>query len=302
MKSIKSLGLLLFLVFSFNSLYAQNLRPYVLALETTENISELKDKLSLNLQQNGIEVVGQYQPANDPNRWIFIFTSPELKSAVKEVGQLTGFAASLRLAITRENGKTLVSYTNPVYWGNAYFRNDFPKVSARYTKLSSKLESAMEATGSFKNLAFGSEKGLSEQKLRKYHYMFAMPYFDDTIELGSFDSYQTATNKIEIAAKEKNSNLQMLYKIEIPEKNMVLYGFGINGEKGEAKFLPIIDIGKPKHTAFLPYEVLVTGNEVHMLHGRYRIAIAFPDLTMGTFSKIMSTPGDIEDSLEQLVK
>jgi hypothetical protein len=39
-----------------------------------------------------------------------------------------------------------------------------------------------------------------------------------------------------------------------------------------------------------------------MLHGRYRIALSFPDLTMGTFSKIMSTPGDIEDLLKQLVE
>ncbi|HEY9186059.1 MAG TPA: hypothetical protein VIM94_12110 [Salegentibacter sp.] len=299
---MKIINLLLFLTLSLNWVNAQNLKPYVLAIETTDNISELKDKLPLNLEQNGIEIVGQYQPANDANRWILIFTSPELKSAVKEVGQLTGFAASLRVAITRENGKTLVSYTNPAYWGNAYFRKDYPKVSAYYTKLSNKLESAMEATGSFRNLPFGSEEGLSEKELRKYHYMFAMPYFDDTVELESFDSYQTATNKIETAAKEKNINLEMLYKIEIPGKNIALYGFGIKGEKGEAKFLPIIDIGKPKHTAFLPYEVLVIGNEVHMLHGRYRIAIAFPDLTMGTFSKIMSTPGDIEDSLEKLVK
>ncbi|MGY5851822.1 hypothetical protein [Salegentibacter sp. F14] len=299
---MKIINLLLFLALSLNWANAQNLKPYVLALETTDNMSEIKDRISINLQQNGIEVVGQYQPANDANRWIFIFTSPELKSAVKEVGELTGFAASLRVAITREGGKTQVSYTNPVYWGNAYFRKDFPKVSAHYTKLSSKLESAMEATGSFKNSPFGSEDGLSEKELRKYHYMFAMPYFDDTVELASFNNYKTATNTIETAAKEKNSNLEMLYKIEIPEKNLALYGFGIKGEKGEGKFLPIIDIDSPKHTAFLPYEVLVMGNEVHMLHGRYRIAIAFPDLTMGTFSKIMSTPGDIEDSLEQLVK
>jgi hypothetical protein len=43
------------------------------------------------------------------------------------------------------------------------------------------------------------------------------------------------------------------------------------------------------------------GNEVHMLHGRYRIALSFPDLTMGTFGKIMSTPGNIEELLEQVV-
>ena len=37
-----------------------------------------------------------------------------------------------------------------------------------------------------------------------------------------------------------------------------------------------------------------------MLHGKYRIALNWPELTMGTFMKIMSTPGDIEDTLEGL--
>jgi hypothetical protein len=38
-----------------------------------------------------------------------------------------------------------------------------------------------------------------------------------------------------------------------------------------------------------------------MLHGRFRIALSFPDLTMGTFSKIMSTPGDIEEAMRQIL-
>jgi hypothetical protein len=44
------------------------------------------------------------------------------------------------------------------------------------------------------------------------------------------------------------------------------------------------------------------GNEVHMLHGRFRIALSFPDLKMGTFTKIMSSPGDIQDLLERIVE
>ena len=299
---MKILKIILFLVVTTGSLNAQNLKPYILGIESNEPLSALKGKVVVNLQQNGIEIVGQYQPANDASRWIIIFTSPELRSAVQKTGGKTGFAASLRVALTSENGKTLVSYTNPEYWGNAYFRNDFGNVAANYAALKSKLEKAMAATGDFKAVAFGSEKGLSQKSLRKYHYMFGMPYFDDTVELESFSNYQEAVTSIENNAADPGNKLELLYKIEIPGRDLSLYGFGIKGDKGESKFLPIIDIGTPKHTAFLPYEVLVDGNQVHMLHGRYRIAIAFPDLTMGTFSKIMSTPGDIEESLERLVQ
>ena len=64
--------------------------------------------------------------------------------------------------------------------------------------------------------------------------------------------------------------------------------------------MPKIDVSNPKHTAFLPYEILVKDKTVVMLHGRYRIAVAFPDLTMGTFTKIMSAPGDIEDVMTEI--
>ena len=43
--------------------------------------------------------------------------------------------------------------------------------------------------------------------------------------------------------------------------------------------MPIIDIAQQKHVTFLPYELLVVGKEVRMLHGRSRIALSLPDLT-----------------------
>jgi len=278
------------------------LKPYILGFVTTENVEDIKGKVVANLEKNGLEVIGQYQPAEDENRWILVYTCAELKDAVKSVGGLTGFAATLRVGITREGNNTLVSYTTPDYWGNAYFQSEFDKVSDKYSEFKKRLETAMKDSGKFVGTPFGSEKGEEIKDLRKYHYMFGMPNFDDTKELEDFDSYQAALDKMESSIKKGVPNVEMVYKLAIPGKDLTLYGFALSGEDGEGKFLPIIDINEPKHTAFLPYEVLVMGNEVHMLHGRFRIALAFPDLTMGTFTKIMSTPGNIQDLLEQLVE
>ena len=66
-----------------------------------------------------------------------------------------------------------------------------------------------------------------------------------------------------------------------------------------AYFLP--KIGEA-HVAALPYEIILQGTKATMLHGKYRIALHWPELTMGTFMKIMSTPGDIEDTLEAICK
>jgi len=295
-------GIILLTFLSIQWAVAQNLKPYILGVESTESMADMKEKVAANLEQNGIQIVGQYQPAGDEARWLMVITSQELKSAVEAVGGLTGFASTLRVAITQEEGKTLVTYTNPVYWGNAYFRGNFDKVATNYSALTTHLENAMKATGTFVGTPFGSEKGLSVKDLRKYHYMMGMPRFDDTVELGEFDNYQTAINKVNSSVDKGVPNVKEVYKVAIPGKELTLYGFALSGKEGESDFLPTIDINNPKHTAFLPYEVLVSGNKVLMLHGRYRIAIAFPDLTMGTFTKIMSTPGNIKDMLGQLTK
>ncbi len=299
MKKVIAIALL---SFSFYLGKAQNLSPYIVGFETNESVTATQTKVVSQLELNGIKVVGQYQPANDKNRAVIVFTANELETAVKTIGGLTGFAVTLRIGITNENGKTIVSYTNPLYWGNAYFRNDFDKVSGSYAILIEHIEKAMKASGEFTGKPFGSKHGLSTKDLRKYHYMMTMPYFEDVVELANFDSHVAALDKIESALKKSVPDISQVYKVNIPGKELTLYGFALSGEKGESKFLPIIDIGQPKHTAFLPYEVLVKENKVLMLHGRYRIAISFPDLTMMTFTKIMSTPGNIESLLKQLVK
>ncbi len=215
---------------------------------------------------------------------------------------MTGFGAALRVALTEENGAIVITYTNPPYWGDAYFRDDFPKVKKHYDRFEKKLKKAMAGCGKPVGSSFGSEDGLDIDDLRDYSYMVFMPEFDDTNVLKEFKSHAEAISRIEGNCKKGVKNVSLVYAVEIPGKELKLYGFALAGPDGESDFLPTIDIAKPKHTAFLPYEFLVMGNEVHMLHGRFRIALSFPDLTMGTFTKIMSTPGDIEDLLTSVCK
>lgn len=281
---------------------AQNLKPYVLASSTSGIIREVSPKVKSSLEGQGFKIVGEYRPYQDPNRWLIVVSHPMLDKSVQAVGGLTGFAATLRVAMTTEDGSILISYTNPAYWGHAYFRDDYPKVEANYKAIEKAFTVALNGFGTTKNEPFGSEKGIEPEDLHKYHYMFGMPYFDETRELASFDSYEGAVAKIDESLKTGKPDVKLVYGYEVPGTKLKLYGIALSGSKGEGNFMPKIDINSPKHTAFLPYEILVKGNEVHMLHGRFRIALSFPDLTMGTFTKIMSTPGDIEDLMKQLVE
>ena len=210
-----------------NLISAQALKPYILGFETTETVSDIKGKVVTALQQNNIKVVGQYQPAEDKNRWIIAFSSTNLQNAVQQVGGLTGFAAALRLGITRENGKTIVSYTNPIYWGTAYFRDDYGKVSSNYHALLTHLESAMKVCGTFDGATFGSEKGIEVTKLKKYRYMMGMAQFDNTLKLGKFDTFQAAVDQVEASIQAGVPNVKLVYKVTIPGKDLKLYGFAL---------------------------------------------------------------------------
>jgi len=282
------------------NLQAEKLKPYVLGAVSKLSMVQSKALVKENLEKVGLNVLGSYQPANDPGRYVYAVSSKGLVSAVQQYGGLRAFAAVLRVALTEKDGVINISYTNPYYWGNAYFQDDFPSVASYYNSISNKLVAAMKMSGQYKGTAFGSEKGVDLDDLRDYQYMFGMPEFDDVIVLGKFDSFEQAENRVEANLKKGINGLKEVYSIRIPAKKLKLIGIAISGAKGEAHFVPIIDKSNLKNTAFLPYEILIDGNKVIMLHGRYRIALSFPDLSMGTFSKIMSTPGDIEDQLSKL--
>jgi len=103
---------------------------------------------------------------------------------------------------------------------------------------------------------------------------------------------------IENNAVKGIGNTKLVYKIIDTDKKIAVFGIGLmDKEEGEPKFLPIIG---EDHAAAMPYEIILQGNEASILHGRYRIALHWPELTMGTFTKIMSTPGDIEGQLKKL--
>lgn len=276
-------------------------KPYILGAKSSLPMNDVIEKLKINLQNNELEIVGEYIPANDENRFVVVISSEELKSIVIDLKGLSGFLAALRVGITARDGVYDISYVNPKYLAMAYLQHDYDQWKAQINTLAQKLQNSMQGFETVVMQPFGSEKGLTEKKLKKYKYMMAMPKFEDIVELAEFESYKIAVEKIQtnLAASQTSSKV---YQIDFPEQKLTLFGISLSGEKGEEKILPVIDISEPKHTAFLPYEMLVFDNKAVMLHGRYRIALSFPDLTMGTFMKIMSTPGEIEDAMKTLTR
>ena len=160
---------------------------------------------------------------------------------------------------------------------------------------------------------FGSEKNLTAEDLRKYHYTVMMEYFDDPSELAEYDNHAEAVKAVEAGLAAGAGGTAKVYRIDVPGKSpegkeMSVFGVamkGVNADdcSGEEFIMSRIDKDTPRSTAHLPYEMLVYGSDVEALYGRFRIAISLPHLPMmasetcATFMSIMCAPEGIKEAL-----
>jgi hypothetical protein len=125
-----------------------------------------------------------------------------------------------------------------------------------------------------------------------------MPYFSDPVTLKTFSSFEEGVKTIEKNLQAKKGGTKLVYQLKYSSNKVAVFGVGLlDAKEGEPAFLPVIG---EDHLAALPYEIILQDKTATMLHGRYRIALHWPELTMGTFMKIMSAPGDTEDALTLL--
>lgn len=288
------LSIILVLSFSFYST-SQELSPYIKIGESSETINQLSDKIIATLKENSFTVLGSYNPSNKGTLRVIAFTRSDLKNTVIKVSDRGALAAVFKVGLVQNNDKVTISYTNPDYILRAYLRDNYNTYKSVFQKFSSDLKTTFSSIGNeFK--PFGGT--VKADKLKKYHYKVMMPYFTDPIKLNEFSSFEEGLATIEKNLKAKKGYTTQVYKIIYKQQKVAIFGIGLRSTKdGESYFLP--KIGQD-HAAALPYEIILQGKKATMLHGKYRIALHWPDLTMGTFMKIMSTPGDIEDTLEGL--
>ena len=279
---------------------AGGLEPFVLASRIDDKaLSAVSAEVAAKLQNAGFDVIGEYSPYDDSV--VLVFSSAQLRELATR-SERGGYGAVLRVSLTRNNGKIEIAYTNPLYWANAY------RMQADVESIATRLQSSLGYEQSFGS----GELSLTASDLRKYHYTFMMEYFDDPSVLNNFDSHQQAVAAVrDNLAKKVSASIQVFelkLSSDINEKEMTLFGVGLNGVdeddcSSDTYIMGRIDKDSPRHTAHLPYEILVYGNQVEALYGRFRIALSWPHLPMmasdtgATFLSIMCAPGSIEDAL-----
>ncbi len=278
------------------SLFSQTTyAPSYKVTDFTGKVEQAMDQIKTMLTEKGFEVLGTYHPQGKSSLGVLVFTRDDLKAAAVKARKRGIHAAVVRVGFVEKSGKTTISFTNPDYFNYAYLQDDLSK-AASMRRISADVKAAFRSMGSLSG--FGGRH--DADKLKKYRYMVGMEGFRNPVELHTFSSFTAGVAKITGDLKRKEGKSELVYSI-VDEKNQVaIFGIGLmDRDKGEPHFLPIIG---DEHAAALTYEIVLVGKEATMLHGRFRIALHWPELTMGTFSKIMSTPGDIKDLMEALTE
>jgi uncharacterized protein (DUF302 family) len=295
MKKLISL-VVVFLLFSGSSLIlGQELSPYINVGDSDTNMNQTSILVKNALQEKGFEIIGEYNSQDKQNFKVIVYSRKDLQATALKVKDRGALAAALKVGLISKGTKTTISYLNPEYLLNAYLRDDYPKHETILKKITNDIAVALSPLSN-ENKSFGGQ--LSIDKLRKYHYKMMMPYFSDPVKLKEFSSFEEGVKTIEKNLSAKKGNTKLVYKLNFTSDKVAVFGVALlDKETGEANFLPIIG---ESHIAAMPYEIILQGNTATMLHGRYRLALHWPELTMGTFMKIMSSPGDIEDTLEGL--
>jgi len=223
------------------------------------------------LKAAGFDVIATYAPTEKSET--LVITNGALKAAADKPGR--GFGAVLRVLIDSENNR--IAVTNPVYFGKAFFQKEYDP--ALGDSLTEALRSALgELSVSEDTYAYG--------KLAGYHFMIAMPYYDDTYVLAKGDA-----NALVSKLETYKDGTAMVFKLPLGE-GRTLIGYDLSDEtKAFVK-----KIGA-KNAEILPYTILVEDGKAQALAAKYYIAISYPLLTMGTFMTIVEVPGAIEKEL-----
>jgi len=275
---------------SGNSSAADALQPYVLAQVSTQGWDATIQSVKDALVGQGFDVAGEYSPYEGAH--VIVVTDDFLrKQAGKEEG--SAYLAGLRVGLAQSDKGIQVSYINPEYYRYAY------RITRDMGSVSEKLRAALGAEQDF-----GTKRGLTASKLKRYHYTFGMEYFDDPMELAKYGSHAQAVKTVEKNLQANVAGSAKVYRIDAPGAPVTVFGVALSEKMaGDDAIMKVIDVDQLSHVAHLPYEVVVFDGEVKALHPRFRIAIDFPDVRMvgsNSFASITRSPDAIKLDLTEV--
>ncbi|MBU8892982.1 MAG: hypothetical protein KOO66_09400 [Bacteroidales bacterium] len=284
----------LVLLFSYSAL---SIAPFYKIAEKKASLANVEKEITTALNSANFEIIGTYNVAGNNNFKVIVFTSSKLKEITLSFANRGSLAAAQKISLIHKNGITTISLLNPDYLFHAYFQDNYSKNNEKLTTQINEIMKVFKNQG-YSFTPFGGDQSIDD--LHDYQYMIGMPEFNDPVKLNSYNSFEEGLKIIRKNLEAKKGNTLKVYELVFPNEKTAVFGVGLlDAEEGEKHFLSIIG---EDQLAAMPYEIILQDTKATMLHGRFRFALYWPELTMSTFTKIMSSPGDVEDFMEDITE
>lgn len=251
------------------------------------NVQAVAAAVESKLKSGGFKVVGKYFPKSLAGYGVVIATDEAMLDEVGSVGKQAVLGAVIRVGVKADGS---VAYTNPDYWYRAYFRKNFAKKEATVAALQTRLQGALGA---------GKGQGGDETavNLTNYRYMIGMERLDSPKNiLAEYGSFAEALKTVRENLAKGVGKTTKVYEVVMPDRKLAVFGVAMNDTaNNDGEWIKRIDM--QDSIAGLPYEIYVVNTEVGAPHGRFRIALAFPDVGMGQFMRISTLPNAIIETM-----
>jgi hypothetical protein len=193
------------------------------------------EDLKFKLEINGFDIVAINQIFED--KFVVSFSNDELKYT-------NSFLSVLHMLVSSSE----IRVQNPSYFGAAYLKSTY-----KYGKFSKTLKDLQLTLGEMHE----SKERLKLSDLPNYHFMLAMPHFDDFIVLARGE-------EILDKLKDVNSSEFISYVFKLPN------GSTLVGHKLSQKTYNYLKKIKADNNAqIFPYEVMVQNNKAVMLNPKF---------------------------------
>lgn len=280
------------LLLTFWSALALAVSPYIYGNRVgAGDINAVMTQVESKLSRAGFLVVGRHTPPGLPGYGVIVVTDRDMLRAIQQLGGAAIVGAGIRVGVKSDG---TVSWMNPDYWYRAFFRKQFRLAEKTVAAVEQRLARALG-----KGKPFGGE--VAAKDLPDYQYMFGMEGFEsDKNLLVEHLEFEDAVKTIQDNLAKGVGRTSKVYEIILPEKKIAVFGVAFNDPKeGEGWWVKTIGA---ENIAALPYEIYVVNNRVNHLFARYRIALGWPEVGMGTFMRIVEAPGIIRETLKAVAE